>query len=261
MALILTIRPPAKEKFGSGLTLAVVLHVALAATLVTAAFVSPFNLDRWGGHESTEGAIQASVIDALPLPPKAAPVDKSVLVQPEVSPAPAPPPKEAAAPPPKPTDVLVKGKTPPPKTAKAEAPTPPKHAQPVPETNKAATGAPATQIPQSIAQTHNGQAALTVQDHVYGQRYAYYFDGVQRKIGENWLGQEADPRASMGKSVKLIFDINRDGTPSNIRVETSSGSPTLDLSAIHALQRIDTFGPLPAGNKQTIEDTFTYHPQ
>jgi protein TonB len=260
MALTLTIRPQASEKFGSGLTLAIVLHVVLAAAILTAAFVNPFNMDRWGGHESTEGAIQASVVDALPLPPKAAPVDKSVLVQPDVTSAPAPPPKEATATPPKETDVLIKGKTVP-KNAKAEAPAPPKHAQPTPETTKAATGTPATQIPQSITQNRNGQAALTVADHVYGQRYAYYFDAVQRKIGENWFGQEADPRTSMGKSVKLIFDINRDGTPSNIRVETSSGSPSLDISAVHALQRIDTFGPLPAGNKQTLEDTFTYHPQ
>ena len=260
MPLTLTIRPQANEKFGSGITLAIVLHVLLAATILAAAVVNPFNMDRWGGHESTEGAIQASVVDALPLPPKAAPVDKSVLVQPDVTPAPAPPPKEAAAAPPKDTDVLIKGKAVP-KTAKVEAPAPPKHPQPTTETTKAATGAPATQIPQSIAQNRNGQAALTVADHVYGQRFAYYFDAVQRKINENWLGQEADPHASMGKSVKLIFDINRDGTPSNIHVEASSGSPSLDLSAVHALQRVDTFGPLPAGNKQTVEDTFTYHPQ
>jgi protein TonB len=260
MSLSLSIRPAGGDKFGGGLTLAIFLHVALAAALVTTAFINPFKLDRWGGHESSEGAIQASIIDALPLPPKAPPVDKSVLVQPDVTPAPAPPPKEAMATPPKETDLLIKGKTAP-KTAKIETPMPPKHPQPTPETTKAATGPPATQIPQAIAQNRNGQAALTVADHVFGQRYAYYFDAVQRTINQNWFGQEADPRSSMGKSVKLIFDINRDGTPSNIRVETSSGSPSLDLSAVHALQRVDTFGPLPAGNKQTVEDTFTYHPQ
>src|SRR5580658_1443167 len=135
MALSLTIRPPANEKFGSGLTLAILLHVAIAAGIIAAAVVNPFNIDRWGGHESTEGAIQASVVDALPLPPKAAPVDKSVLVQPDVTSAPAPPPKEATATPPKETDVLIKGKTVP-KNAKAEAPAPPKHAQPTPETTK-----------------------------------------------------------------------------------------------------------------------------
>jgi protein TonB len=260
MALILTIRPPASEKFGSGLTLAIILHVVLAAGLLTAAFVSPFNLDRWGGHESTEGAIQASVVDALPLPPKAPPVEKSVLVQPDVTPAPAPPPKEAAAAPPKDTDVLIKGKTAP-KTAKVETPAPSKHPQPTPETTKANSGSAATQIPQSVAQNRNGQAALTVQDHVFGQRNAWYFDAVQRTINQYWHADNVDSRSSMGKSVKLVFDINRDGTPSNIRVETSSGSPSLDQSAMRALQLVDKFGPLPAGNKQTVEDTFTYHPQ
>jgi len=260
MALSLSIRQPGGDKFGGGLTLAIILHACLAAALITAAVANPFDHDRWGGHESSEGAIQASAVDALPLPPKAQPVDKSVLVQPDVSPAPAPPPKEATATPPKETDVLIKGKTAP-KTAKVDTPAPPKHPQPTPATTKATTGTSATQIPQSIAQNRNGQAALTVADHVFGQRYAYYFDAVQRTINQNWFGQEADPRASAGKSVKLIFDINRDGTPSNIRVETPSGSPSLDLSAVHALQRVDTFGPLPSGNKQTVEDTFTYHPQ
>jgi protein TonB len=118
-----------------------------------------------------------------------------------------------------------------------------------------------TQVAQSIAQNRNGQTALTVANHVYGQRYAYYFDAVQRTISQNWFDQEVERRSSMGKSVKLIFDINRDGAPSNIRVETPSGSPTLDLSAVQALQSVTTFGPLPAGDKQTVEDTFTYHPQ
>ena len=37
------------------------------------------------------------------------------------------------------------------------------------------------------------------------------------------------------------------GIPTNVRVEQSSGVPSLDISAVRALQRIDTFGPLAAG--------------
>jgi protein TonB len=47
----------------------------------------------------------------------------------------------------------------------------------------------------------------------------------------------------------------------NIKVEQSSGIPSLDQSATRALQRIDTFGPLPAGyngNYVSVEFWFDY---
>src|SRR6266566_2647079 len=59
----------------------------------------------------------------------------------------------------------------------------------------------------------------------------------------------------------LVFDITRDGHPSHIEVEQSSGVPSLDQSAVRALQRIDTFGPLPSdysGNKVSVEFWFDY---
>jgi protein TonB len=46
-----------------------------------------------------------------------------------------------------------------------------------------------------------------------------------------------------------------------VQVEQSSGVPSLDQSAVRALQRIDTFGPLPpdyAGNKVSVEFWFDY---
>ena len=51
------------------------------------------------------------------------------------------------------------------------------------------------------------------------------------------------------------------GTRSNVRVEQSSGVPSLDISAGRALQRIDTFGPLPpdyTGSKISVEYWFDY---
>ncbi len=81
---------------------------------------------------------------------------------------------------------------------------------------------------------------------------------VNTKVAQNWYTQEADPRASNGKSVTLVFDINRDGTPSNARVETRSGSSSLDLSAMRAVQRVEGFGPLPQGGHITVEYTFHF---
>ncbi len=46
-----------------------------------------------------------------------------------------------------------------------------------------------------------------------------------------------------------------------MQVEQSSGVPSLDISAVRALQRIDTFGPLPpdySGSKISVEYWFDY---
>lgn len=95
----------------------------------------------------------------------------------------------------------------------------------------------------------------------FGTRFAYYVQQIQRKVSENWLKYEVDPSVSQSQRVYITFDVGRDGHPSNIRVEQSSGVPSLDQSAARALQRIDTFGPLPSdysGNKVSVEFWFDY---
>ena len=80
----------------------------------------------------------------------------------------------------------------------------------------------------------------------FGTRYAWYVRVVQQKVSENWLKYEVDPRITEARRVYLTFDITRDGQPTNVQIEQSSGVPSLDQSAVRALQRIDTFGPLPS---------------
>lgn len=95
----------------------------------------------------------------------------------------------------------------------------------------------------------------------FGSRYAWYVKVVQQKVSENWLKYEIDPRISDAQRVYLTFDITRNGQPSNVQVEQSSGVPSLDQSAVRAIQRIDTFGPLPpdyGGNRVSVEFWFDY---
>jgi protein TonB len=95
----------------------------------------------------------------------------------------------------------------------------------------------------------------------FGNRYSWYVRVVQQKVSENWLKYEVDTRISNAQRVYVTFDIARDGHPTNVQVEQSSGVPSLDQSAVRALQRIDTFGPLPpdyAGNKVSVEFWFDY---
>ena len=95
----------------------------------------------------------------------------------------------------------------------------------------------------------------------FGTRYAWYVRVIQQKVADNWLKYEVDPRIATAQRVYITFDIARDGHPTNVRVEQSSGVPSLDISATRALQRIDTFGPLPPdypGSKISVEYWFDY---
>jgi len=95
----------------------------------------------------------------------------------------------------------------------------------------------------------------------FGTKYAWYVHVIQQKVSENWMKYEVDPRVSTANRVYITFDVTRDGHPTNVQVEQSSGVPSLDISATRALQRIDTFGPLPAdyaGNKISVEYWFDY---
>lgn len=95
----------------------------------------------------------------------------------------------------------------------------------------------------------------------FGNRYSWYVKVVQQKVSENWLKYEVDPSISSANRVYVTFDISREGLPKNVQIEQSSGVPSLDISAVRAIQRIDTFGPLPqdyAGNKVSVEFWFDY---
>ncbi len=262
------------DHLGGGMAGALALHLLLVAGLIAGAYLSHTASERWGEHQSSVGAIQASMVSAIPLPSHARPVDKQVLASENENQAPLPPPKEATQPPPRPTDVLIKAKPPAPakaapshteaaakpqpRSTPSEAPAP-RHPQPTPPTPKAETGeTTATQLPEAISQLKNGTATATVEDRTFGSRYAYYLRLISQKVSQNWVASEADARSSQGKRVTLLFDIDRDGNPLDVRVENRSGSPSLDQSAMHAVQRVDGFGPLPAGNKITIEFAFDY---
>src|SRR5215468_11727707 len=95
----------------------------------------------------------------------------------------------------------------------------------------------------------------------FGTQYAFYVQGIQRRVTENWLRYEIDPNIRQANRVYLTFDISRSGQPSNVQIEQSSGVPSLDQSATRAIQRIDSFGPLPAGysgSRVSVEFWFDY---
>jgi periplasmic protein TonB len=257
-------REPARnhDHLGANFIGAVALHGLVAAIVLGWAFFHGSTHD-WGENASNAGAIQATMVSSLPLPPTQRTLDTGVLASEAPSPAPVVT-KERTEPPPTPDELAIPEKiTKPIKPAEKTAPTPPKYVQPItPPPTKAVTGETAgIRIAQSTLELKNGTASVSIEDRTFGQRFAYYVNIVNSKVAQNWYTAEADPRTSVGKSTTVVFDINRDGVPSNARIETRSGSPTLDLSAMRAVQRVDGFGPLPQGDHITVEYTFHLHPQ
>ena len=137
-------------------------------------------------------------------------------------------------------------------------------AEPEPESNQVAfgEGGPVSGPYGSFsAAGAKGGFGITGGGGDFGTKYAWYVRVIQQKVSENWMKYEVDPRITSAQRVYITFDVARDGHPMNVRIEQSSGVPSLDVSAVRALQRIDTFGALPPdypGGKISVEYWFDY---
>ena len=241
------------------------LHGGLVAALLAYALVAAhLHGNTWGNNSTIQGAIQATMVTSAPSIPlprdEQKPTDK-VLATETPSPAPAPPaPKAPSAEEEKsipiPTRQPVKAKLEPKKTAAqpvqqhipvhAATQTAARQQQEVRPTNRASYGEAAPATPRSMAQAAPG-AQVNVQGGDFGARFPWYVDVIRRKTAQNWYKQEVDPGTPDGARVFLSFSVSRTGEPSGVRIAQSSGSPSLDTSCVRAVQRVDTYGPLPSG--------------
>jgi protein TonB len=228
--------------------LALVLHGVVLGGVVGGSLVFRSHGEAWGDKQDLAESIQATMVNALPLPPKAQPKEDNVLASESPSPVP-PPPTPAAQPPPKPTDIPIVAKQPDkktPKVADKPAPEPPKHPQPLtPPPDKATTGETGgLRMAMSSVENKVGTSSTNVAESAFGQRYAFYVRQLTQRVSQQWFTQTLDS-AAPGHRVTISFRVDRDGVPSQITIVKPSGDPTLDASAMRALQRIDSFGPLP----------------
>jgi len=251
----------AEGNVGVPLLGSVALHVALFALALFGYLIPSGRGESWGGTTGGGGAMSATLVRSIPLPapptqaqnvlanqskglaqslPKEKPKE-----EPKAIPIPAPEAKRKGP------HETVEKKPPPKEVAKVED-------------NKIpfGEGGPVSGPYGSFAAGGaKGGLSFTGGTGDFGSRFGWYVDAVRRKVSENWLKYEVDPNVDTGRRVYIYFEITRAGEPENIRVEQSSGIPSLDQSALRALQRIDTFGPLPpeyAGRYVAVEFWFDY---
>jgi periplasmic protein TonB len=248
------------DRWGRNLAWSAGLHIAIAGSIVLYAVIGP------GGHGSTWGAggggeaMGVTLVSSVPLPASSVQTQnvlaneskgltqslpKTQEKEPEAIPIP---------------DKNAKNKPKPRSSASQQK------AQPQPEVESNVVpfgeGGPVSGPYGTFnAGGAKGGFGFTGGGGDFGSRYAWYVRVVQQKVSENWLKYEVDPRISDARRVYVTFDIKRDGHPANVQIEQSSGVPSLDQSAVRALQRIDTFGPLPpdySESKVSVEFWFDF---
>ena len=262
-----------KETLRAPAVSSVILHLAVAGTFIGLAFVSGLFKHATWGDTTAGGAISATLVSSasLPLPQDHPPTD-SVLATERPSPETAPPQPKAIQ---QPDDTAIpiatkqdKAKKAPEKSEeKTQAPPkpiPPGKQTPQKQDNRAQYGEGSPNMARSTAGGANGNGNPVAASGDFGSRFGWYVDIIKRKVSESWYKAEVDPSTGEGKEAVITFMLSRDGSPSSIRIVTSSGSSTLDSSAIRAVQRVDTFGPLPpgyTGSNLNVAYTFSYtHP-
>ena len=256
---------PQSGNLRSPLVASLALHGVIFALALFGYLIPSSRGESWGGTEGGGGAMSATLVSSIPLPAQPAPVENVLANEskglsqskteetPKVEePKAIPIPDRNAKPKNEQKRESTQKKEPPKQVAKAEPDNQIPFGQGGPVSGPYGTFTSGSTKGGFGFQGGNGD---------FGSRFAYYVDIVRRKVSENWLQYEIDPRITDGRRVYIYFEITKSGQPVNIRIEQSSGIPSLDQSAMRALQRIDTFGPLPAGyngNYVAVEFWFDY---
>jgi periplasmic protein TonB len=235
------------------------LHVLIVGGLIGYGYVhNMLHGSEWGSNATQQGAIQATLVSnaALPLPQDHPPTDNVLATEnpslaPELQ-------KEETVPLPLPEAIPIPEKQTPAKPQAKPAPPPPPHPIPVKPQTKATFGeaAPAN-VPRSTG-SNNASTPQAVTGGDFGSRFGWYVDVIKRKVAQDWYLQEVEPSTPAGATVFVQFTVAKDGSPSSIALATPSSSASLNSSCLHAVQRVDTFGPLPAGYNQSTLNVL-YH--
>lgn len=211
------------------------------------------------GSIAVHGALLAAVLVVPATRHRVLPIDDSMVVAlagpialsaapsrrasaaPSVEPAPVP-----AAPIPKPKDKPAKPKPEPEKATEPAPATPPRTPSAPPQDAK----------PGEVA----GQASGAVTATVGGGDNALGWYGAAVKAALESVWQKPYLEDAQGTaSVVITFDIARDGTSRNIRIQQSSGIPSLDRSAERAVLEASPFPAIPPGwSADTIPVTMRF---
>ena len=249
-----------RDSLRGSLMASIIFHVALTVFGVAYVMWGTKLGKGWGQAVNTGSAIHVNAVASLPgvpLPQPAITTPKTVVVQSpglykdEPVPKPAPTPDAEKIPKFKEAIKVPKEKVlANPRIQKEQIPPPP-NAIPL-------EGGRPTMSYSSVT-TSSGEAGIAFGQQDFGDRYGWYVQAVRNRVSSNWLLSTISPSLLSAPRVYIDFDINRDGSVSNVHVTQSSGFPEVDRSAIRAVLASSPLAPLPAdysGGKVSVEFYF-----
>lgn len=244
-----------------------IVSAALHASLLLALLISFPQSQRgevWGGFGGS--AIQVQAVRSLPGVPLPSPpvVTRSRVAteSPGLHKAP-PEPKAKPQEPPSPAKEIPRfGQEPqrrpaPVQRARSQEPTPPLAPGAIPSDS---AGPPA--LPYTSFQSGGVAGEMSFGGGgAFGSRYPWYVESVQRRVSSNWLLATIDPYVMWAPRAVITFEILRNGTVINLQMTQSSGVPSVDRSALRAIQESSPLDRLPSdyrGDKVMVEFWFEF---
>jgi len=106
-----------------------------------------------------------------------------------------------------------------------------------------------------------GGGGLGFEEESFGDRYGWYVQAIRNRISSNWLMSTISPTVRYAERVYVSFDIQRDGTITNVRLAQSSGVSEIDRSALRAVIASNPLAALPqdySGGRVSVKFYFDF---
>jgi periplasmic protein TonB len=249
------------ESLRQSLWISLGLHGGLAAIMLGYGIFHFGRGESWGNPWEQGSTAQVHAVAALPGVPLPVPMRTTPNTLANQNPGlyksePPPPPPENAEEIPKFKDAV---KPEEPKRINTriqkEVLTPPTNAVPFGE-----GGQPAMAYHTSAEQS--GPVGLQFNQSDFGSRYAWYVEAVRSRVSGNWLLSTISPSLMSAPRVYVDFNIQRDGTITDVKLAQSSGIPEVDRSAMRAVMASSPLGALPSdysGSSVSVSFYFDFH--
>lgn len=98
-----------------------------------------------------------------------------------------------------------------------------------------------------FSQSSTGAGGLVGTGNPFGTRFGWYAQLVIQRISQKWRTEDVDARLQTANICSVSFDIQKDGSVRDVRIDQSSGNYAVDRSTERAVLESSPFPPLPDG--------------
>ena len=251
------------ERLSRPLMGSLVLHISIAAALLTYTWVSNQTVKTWGDPGGGGmGAVAVNTTPSIRLPSNNGPTNP--VASDTTSQAPEAPPKKKAEPKtvkaPEPDAIPIKSRNARKRAMETAVSQPNKwREQQQDRPNQLYSSGQAVSSPMYNIPGGGGVGIGT--DSPLGTQFGWYAKLLRDQVARNWKTNDLDPRLTSAPQVAVRFTLLRDGSlaAGSVKVSQSSGNPALDLSTQRAILDAAPFQPLPpqyVGNQAVLELRF-----